>query len=65
MGEWLDASQPKKAESGPIFKLFWRRIILDEGHTIKNHKTNVSIAVCALDAGLIFKFYYKVENNMD
>eukprot|EP00111_Clytia_hemisphaerica_P023657 TCONS_00069728-protein len=50
LGEWLDSTQPKKAESGPIFKVFWRRIILDEGHTIKNHKTNVSIAICSLEA---------------
>ena len=34
-----------------MFKIFWRRIILDEGHTIKNHKTVSSIAICALEGG--------------
>ena len=51
LNEWLDSSQPKKSEEGPLFKIFWRRIILDEGHNIKNHKTSTSIAICSLQGG--------------
>lgn len=49
LSEWLDSTAPKKLEEGPLFKIFWRRIILDEGHNIKNHKTATSIAICALE----------------
>ena len=45
LSEWCDASQRKEAVEGPLFKIFWRRIILDEGHSIKNHKAAMSIAV--------------------
>jgi len=50
LSEWLDSSQPKKVEEGPLFKIFWRRIVLDEGHNIKNHKTGMSIAVSSLES---------------
>lgn len=36
------AKKPKadeKLENGKLFKIPWRRIILDEGHIIRNHKT--------------------------
>ena len=51
LSEWCDASQRKEAVEGPLFKIFWRRIILDEGHSIKNHKAAMSIAVSALESG--------------
>ena len=28
----------------------WERIILDEAHTIRNHKSQTAVAVCALKA---------------
>ena len=31
-----------------MFGLKWWRIILDEGHIIRNHKTGISVACCAL-----------------
>ena len=51
LSEWCDASQKKEAVEGPLFKIFWRRVILDEGHSIKNHKAAMSIAVSALESG--------------
>jgi SWI/SNF-related matrix-associated actin-dependent regulator of chromatin subfamily A3 len=36
--------------SGNIFKMKWRRVVLDEGHTIRNAKTRVAMAACALEA---------------
>lgn len=35
-------------KSGPVFAIKWRRIILDEAHQVRNHKTLTSIAVCRL-----------------
>lgn len=28
----------------------WDRIILDEGHNIRNHKTQTSVAVCSIES---------------
>ena len=38
----------RKAAHYTLFKVQWERIILDEGHTIKNPKTNASLGVCGL-----------------
>ncbi|EAQ88403.1 hypothetical protein CHGG_05022 [Chaetomium globosum CBS 148.51] len=35
---------------GPLSKLDWRRIVLDEGHTIRNAKTKAAEAACKLKA---------------
>lgn len=35
-------------KSGAVFGVKWRRIILDEAHQIRNHKTLTSAAVCHL-----------------
>ncbi|KAE9411346.1 hypothetical protein BT96DRAFT_952431 [Gymnopus androsaceus JB14] len=43
------AKKKKKTEKA-LFEVKWKRIILDEGHTIRNAKTKMSQAVCALDA---------------
>ncbi|KAJ3934005.1 MAG: SNF2 family N-terminal domain-containing protein [Lentinula lateritia] len=46
-------SQPvnkkKKAEKA-LFGVRWKRVILDEGHSIRNPKAKMSQAVCALEA---------------
>lgn len=33
-----------------MFGVKWERIILDEAHTIRNHKSQTAVAVCALKA---------------
>lgn len=38
------------AAKGPLSKMEWRRIVLDEGHTIRNAKTKAAEAACALKA---------------
>lgn len=41
----------KKQKTGAgLFGMKWKRIILDEGHTIRNPRTKMSKAVCALEA---------------
>ncbi|EJD52040.1 hypothetical protein AURDEDRAFT_98801 [Auricularia subglabra TFB-10046 SS5] len=40
----------KKAPQDALFKVKWWRIVLDEGHNIKNHKAKSSIACCELQA---------------
>uniref|UniRef100_A0A1Q3EX87 Transcription termination factor 2 n=1 Tax=Culex tarsalis TaxID=7177 RepID=A0A1Q3EX87_CULTA len=37
-----------KGDHGGLFGVNWERIILDEAHTIRNHKTAVSVGCCAL-----------------
>lgn len=37
-------------KGGVLFGINWRRIILDEGHSIRNHKALTSVAVCKLEA---------------
>ncbi|KAK4097378.1 RAD5-like protein [Parathielavia hyrcaniae] len=38
------------ASGGPLSKFDWRRVVLDEGHTIRNAKTKAAEAACALKA---------------
>ncbi|KAH6631439.1 SNF2 family N-terminal domain-containing protein [Chaetomium tenue] len=38
------------AMGGPLSKLDWRRVVLDEGHTIRNAKTKAAEAACKLKA---------------
>lgn len=33
-----------------LFRVKWRRIILDEGHNIRNHKSQTAMAICELVA---------------
>lgn len=42
--------QNERAKNGPIFQIKWRRIILDEAHTIRNPKAITSLACCELGA---------------
>ncbi|TFY52347.1 hypothetical protein EVJ58_g10068 [Rhodofomes roseus] len=43
------ATKKKKIE-GSLFQLSWKRVILDEGHNIRNPRTKMAKAVCALEA---------------
>ncbi|KAL2129672.1 hypothetical protein VTI74DRAFT_7451 [Chaetomium olivicolor] len=38
------------ATGGPLSKVAWRRVVLDEGHTIRNAKTKAAEAACSLKA---------------
>ncbi|KAL2267834.1 hypothetical protein VTJ83DRAFT_5111 [Remersonia thermophila] len=40
----------ESAANGPLFKMDWRRVVLDEGHTIRNAKTKAAEAACGLKA---------------
>lgn len=40
----------EKESPGPLMRTKWRRIVLDEGHTIRNAKTNAAQAACQLEA---------------
>lgn len=39
-----------KSNKGPLFTSAWARVILDEGHTIRNAKTQTALAACELKA---------------
>ncbi|KAG6813556.1 hypothetical protein H0H92_009948 [Tricholoma furcatifolium] len=53
-GEFAEAAtdQPrkKKKTQRSLFDVSWKRVILDEGHTIRNPKTKMARAVCGLNA---------------
>lgn len=44
-----EGSKPKKAEKG-LFAVHWRRVVLDEGHTIRSPRTKGARAACTLEA---------------
>eukprot|EP00123_Amoebidium_parasiticum_P012506 comp21404_c1_seq1/m.29477 comp21404_c1_seq1/g.29477 ORF comp21404_c1_seq1/g.29477 comp21404_c1_seq1/m.29477 type:complete len:904 (-) comp21404_c1_seq1:324-3035(-) len=52
---WLGAKKPQKkkvtkAQLSPLQEMAWRRVVLDEGHIVKNHKCKTAKAIFALDA---------------
>ncbi|CAH2094820.1 unnamed protein product [Euphydryas editha] len=42
--------QRESEKGGVLTRVFWRRVILDEAHAVRNHKSATSQAVCALRA---------------
>lgn len=42
--------EAKKTPAKGIFSVHWRRVVLDEGHTIRNPRSKASLAACALRA---------------
>ena len=45
------AKKGRTASSTALFQLHWKRIVLDEGHTIRNPKSQSSIGCSSLSAG--------------
>ena len=41
----------RTAASDTLFQVHWDRVVLDEGHNIRNPKTATSIGCCALKSG--------------
>lgn len=41
---------PQPPHSAPLLRVAWARVVLDEGHNIKNPKVQTSMAVCKLRA---------------
>ncbi|OCL07433.1 hypothetical protein AOQ84DRAFT_377686 [Glonium stellatum] len=41
-------SEWRKGSGSLLFSLYWRRIILDEAHCVRDHTTNTAKAVCSL-----------------
>lgn len=37
-------------QTGPLFQIYWTRVVLDEAHIIRNSKTQSSEACCALNS---------------
>ncbi|XP_052125675.1 transcription termination factor 2 isoform X2 [Frankliniella occidentalis] len=37
-----------KRDQGPLFLIKWNRIILDEAHMVRNHKSQMALGVCEL-----------------
>ncbi|KAL6407082.1 hypothetical protein AUP68_09908 [Ilyonectria robusta] len=48
--DFFKATRAKAAEPGPLHSTHWHRIILDEAHIIRSHKTKVFEAVFSLTA---------------
>ncbi|GFO46942.1 transcription termination factor 2, partial [Plakobranchus ocellatus] len=42
--------EPNKSDLPMLLKIGWERIVLDEAHNIKNHKSLTSMAICRLRA---------------
>ncbi|XP_066497523.1 transcription termination factor 2 [Hoplias malabaricus] len=45
-----DCSEPLSSGTGPLLRVAWARVVLDEAHNIKNPKIHTSVAVCKLRA---------------
>ncbi|KAI0730200.1 SNF2 family N-terminal domain-containing protein [Fomitopsis betulina] len=44
------SAKKKRKTQGSLFQVSWKRIVLDEGHSIRNPRTKMAKAVCALNA---------------
>ncbi|RDI87292.1 hypothetical protein Vi05172_g2935 [Venturia inaequalis] len=49
MSEFFASTRPVPRASG-LFSITWRRLILDEGHQIRNPRTKKAVAACSLPA---------------
>ncbi|KAH9176256.1 SNF2 family N-terminal domain-containing protein [Lactarius sanguifluus] len=43
-------NKKRRKEAGSLFAVQWKRVILDEGHNIRNPRTKMAKSVCALNA---------------
>lgn len=44
------SNKKRRKDKGSLFEVQWKRVILDEGHNIRNPKTKMARSVCALNA---------------
>lgn len=49
-GEFDSRKDEKPREMGPLFRIRWERVILDEAHQVRNYKSKTAVAVCNLKA---------------
>uniref|UniRef100_A0AAQ5Z1H2 Transcription termination factor 2 n=1 Tax=Amphiprion ocellaris TaxID=80972 RepID=A0AAQ5Z1H2_AMPOC len=47
----VPVQKEEPSHSGPLLRVAWARVVLDEAHNIKNPKVQTSMAVCQLRAG--------------
>lgn len=50
LGEVGSKNDGKPMEKGPLFRIRWERVMLDEAHQVRNYKSKTAIAVCNLRA---------------
>lgn len=43
-------NKKRRKNEGSLFEVQWKRVVLDEGHNIRNPKTKMARSVCALNA---------------
>ncbi|CAN6250250.1 unnamed protein product [Urochloa humidicola] len=49
-GKAKKKKKPSNLNGGPLAMVRWFRVVLDEAHTIKSHRTQIAKACCALSA---------------
>lgn len=56
-------TKPKEKMESLLHKIKWRRVVLDEGHVIKNRSTLMSLACAALIAEYVSSFHFDASTD--